>query len=305
MIEKFIFNGRISEKIEIAANGNIGIKSRINECRKIENEVGLESSLCGKFKIGVYLWGDSHANAVLSSLTEAADLYNVSVEKWTYPGCPPLFNADLTDWRSDLLDKHKCLRFSEWIKNSSNRINNIPIVLVSRTSLYLYGKLPEEAKRDGEIVAPYVYFKEQYKNSTNQKLQHEFQQAIIDTACELKKTNPVFLVRPFPEMNVDVPKTLSRNLLLNRNKDDIKITLTEYYKRNKLVFEAQDIAVKQCGVKILNPLQYLCNNEFCYGSINGRPLYSDDDHLNDYGNKLIEPMFEQIFNGREIKNAND
>lgn len=29
---------------------------------------------------------------------------------------------------------------------------------------------------------------------------------------------------------------------------------------------------------------------------NGRPLYYDDDHLSEYGNKLLVPMFEEILN---------
>jgi len=44
-----------------------------------------------------------------------------------------------------------------------------------------------------------------------------------------------------------------------------------------------------------DPTSYLCRNGRCYGSVNGRPLYSDDDHLSEYGNKLLVPMFRQVF----------
>lgn len=57
----------------------------------------------------------------------------------------------------------------------------------------------------------------------------------------------------------------------------------------------QDMAAEQCGVKILNPLPYLCDDQYCYGSMNGHSLYFDDDHLSEYGGKLLIPMFDQIF----------
>lgn len=75
----------------------------------------------------------------------------------------------------------------------------------------------------------------------------------------------------------------------------IKLPVGEYMRRNKIVWDAQDAAEKQCGVKILDPLPYLCDANYCYGSKNGRPLYHDDDHLSEYGNKFLIPMFERIF----------
>lgn len=102
-------------------------------------------------------------------------------------------------------------------------------------------------------------------------------------------------MRPVPEYGVSIPLTLSRNALFNKGKSDVKMTLSEYHSRNKLVWQAQDQAAEQCGVKILNPLPYLCDDEYCYGSKNGRPLYYDDDHLSEYGNKYLVPMFEEVF----------
>lgn len=98
------------------------------------------------------------------------------------------------------------------------------------------------------------------------------------------------------------PKTLSRNIVLGRGNEDIKITLDEYYQRHDFVWKAQDLAAEQCGVKILNPLPYLCDDEYCYGSKNGRPLYYDDDHLSEYGNKFLIPMFEQVFTDQQLSN---
>ncbi|WP_283669432.1 SGNH hydrolase domain-containing protein [Escherichia coli] len=46
---------------------------------------------------------------------------------------------------------------------------------------------------------------------------------------------------------------------------------------------------------MLDPLPYLCHDGRCWGSKDGRPIYFDDDHLSEYGNKLLVPMFKEIF----------
>lgn len=100
-------------------------------------------------------------------------------------------------------------------------------------------------------------------------------------------------------MGVHVPNTLIRNQMFGRDGDDIKITLAEYHQRHSFTWAMQDAAAEQCGVKILDPLPYLCDDQYCYGSRDGRPLYYDDDHLSEYGNKFLVPMFEQVFAGQE------
>ena len=61
------------------------------------------------------------------------------------------------------------------------------------------------------------------------------------------------------------------------------------------MWAAQDEAARRCGVTILDPTEQLCDTERCYGSRDLQPLYSDDDHLSEAGNKLLVPMFSRIF----------
>jgi hypothetical protein len=101
-------------------------------------------------------------------------------------------------------------------------------------------------------------------------------------------------MRPIPEMGFDVPKRLSRRMTMGVS-DDVYISIDDYLRRNAWVWAAQDAARDQCGVKILNPIPYLCRDGRCYGSKDGRPLYFDDDHLSEFGNKLLVPMFAEVF----------
>lgn len=92
-----------------------------------------------------------------------------------------------------------------------------------------------------------------------------------------------------------VPNAMARAMLVGQANKDISISLLDYHKRHALVWRAQDAARERCGVKILEPLPYLCSAGRCQGARDGRPLYFDDDHLSEYGNKLLIPMFAEVF----------
>lgn len=78
---------------------------------------------------------------------------------------------------------------------------------------------------------------------------------------------------------------------------EVSISLAEYHQRNDVFWAAQDAARERCGVRILDPLPYLCRDGRCQGSRDGRPLYYDDNHLSEFGNRLLVPMFAEAFRG--------
>jgi hypothetical protein len=119
----------------------------------------------------------------------------------------------------------------------------------------------------------------------------------------LAKDRPVYLVRPIPEMGIHVPNAMARSIAFGK-KRDVSISLADYHQRHAFIWAAQDAARDRCGVKILDPLPYLCPDGRCRGAQNGRPIYYDDDHLSEYGNKLLVPMFAEVFQpqGDEVSN---
>lgn len=123
----------------------------------------------------------------------------------------------------------------------------------------------------------------------------DYLQNIVNTACIVASSRPVWLVRPLPEMSVEVPRISAYRYMLGRSIEDISVTLTEYHLRHKLVWEAQDKAAAQCGVRILDPLPYICDTNKCSGLYAERPLYYDADHLSEYGNEFLVSMFRKVF----------
>lgn len=277
------FEGRLSKAAELAANeAKNGAKGGcfVNEFGKGDREC----SFGGEIK--VLLVGDSHSLAIRSALID--DNKNRGVVYWGLSGCPTIKDAYFSE--STKRKPEICKNFNDdLISELSHSYEGRPLVLLSRTSLAAQGPLPHESS----VMVPFVSFND-IPNEGEQFNKH-FSKMLSDTACSLQKFRQVYLVRPIPEMDVNVPVAVARNPLYYLGINDIKVTLAQYHERHKLVWEAQDEAAKQCGVKILDPLPYLCDDKYCYGSRNGRPLYYDDDHLSEYGNKFLVPMFEQVF----------
>jgi hypothetical protein len=140
---------------------------------------------------------------------------------------------------------------------------------------------------------PSVYFTKIYA-TPEPAFVDEFSRHMVSALCELAQHRPVYVVRPIPEMDSNVPKTSSRALAMGMP-SDIRISLASYHLREDPIWAAQDKARAECGVKILDPLPYLCHDGFCDASKDGRPLYYDSDHLNEFGNKLLVPMFAEVF----------
>jgi len=86
-----------------------------------------------------------------------------------------------------------------------------------------------------------------------------------------------------------------RDLMTGNATERVSISLADYHDRQKLAYQIQDTMAEQCGIKIIDPIPYLCDDKACYGDHDGIILYSDDDHLNEEGGQHIMPAFKQIW----------
>lgn len=248
------------------------------------------SCMFGGHELRAIVIGDSHANTVISSVAAAFPDNNGGVMEWTYSGCPILVGVH----SSRITDKN-CGNFVDWAFQKLREIPiDIPVVIVNRHAIYVFGR--NEVPDDKNI--PWVYFSKQYTR-TEPAFIEEYTQHLVSTACRIAKDRVVYLVRPIPEMNVNVPKTMARNMMRGET-TNVSTSLIEYHQRQSFVWAAQNTARDQCGIKILDPLPYLCHDERCYGDKDGKPLYYDADHLSEYGNKLLVPMFADIFKDRNL-----
>lgn len=278
--------GRFSNSTDIAALEASNKNPRQLECTLVK---GTESPNCifGGPKVRAIMLGDSHADATITALASALPSSQDGVMALTYMGCPTLFGIKRLSDQVGI----ECSDFMESVMLKLDALpKEIPLVIVNRTSIYAFGF---NEPWENEVNRPLVYFTKPHNYPDNEFLR-EFSKNLVDSTCRLSKNRTVYLVRPIPEMGLDIPKSMSRAMILGEHPNP-SISLTDYHQRHKLIWAAQDAAREQCGAKILDPLPYLCRDGRCYATSNGRPLYFDDDHLSEFGNKFLTPMFKEVF----------
>jgi len=282
--------GRFAPAVELAAaeanNGN----PRRDECHPGKGTTS-PSCVYGGSQWRVIALGDSHVSALVSGLAQAGGS-DAGVVQWSYSGCTFVPGLKKTQKVLDAMGTadYKCSEFIDWAADKLATVAaKVPVVLINRYAQQAFG-MNEDRQDDG---VPQAYFSTPYPRATPEFLR-EFSEHITRSACELARQRTVYLVRPIPEMGFSVPQTLSRRMAFGAM-GDLSIPIEEYRQRNAWVWAAQDDAARQCGAKILDPTAVLCDETRCWGSRNVRPLYSDDDHLSEFGNKLLVPMFRQVF----------
>jgi peptidoglycan/LPS O-acetylase OafA/YrhL len=277
------FPGRQPHEVDVISLEASNMNLRRGACHP---GTGIASPSCmyGGTQLSAILLGDSHGDAVVSALAVSSPNPSWGVMQWTYSACPTLLGV-----RNVQIGPNQCAAFIDWAIAELHAVpQNIPLIVVNRHGQYVFGKNEDPAQAN----IPWVYFSQLYPKSEPEFLK-EYAKHLTDTACKLAIDRPVYLVRPIPEMRVNVPST-ARGMVWGKHKE-VSVSLADYHQRNDFIWAAQDAARDHCDVKILDPLPFLCWDGVCHGSKNGRPMYYDDNHLSEFGNKLLVPMFAKVF----------
>lgn len=261
-----------------------------HHCLEDENHDQGQLSTChiGQPKqVKAVLVGDSHADALATGLLAVFDQQKDGIEVITRASCPLLLNAK-SRYNNDTCYKDNFRR----IEALQHVDPNIPIVIVSRWHAYLYGQSDPSRIRQDQAGAS-IYFGE-HKDMHETALLTAFSQNLKTTLCALPKQNKVFISQPVPEMNRHVPKSMSRLMLHNQALDSVSISRQDYLDRNAKLRQIIQDAADSCNATVLDPMPWLCNSGQCMAHDKLRPLYYDGDHMSEYGNKFLTPMFAQI-----------
>ncbi|MBE0469109.1 MAG: acyltransferase [Methyloprofundus sp.] len=279
--------GRLDPKVDAIFAESLNKNPRITECHVSLNS-NVPECIYGGDSLGAIVIGDSHAQAIIRSVEKALPEKNLHVLDWTLSSCTTIFG--IQDLR--LGNRFKCGSFVEKAFEKSRSIpSNIPILIVNRISSAIEG--PNEPDRQDLAKYPLRYIKEPYA-TRNTEYYEEMQAGITETACAFAQHRPVYMMRPIPELKIDVPRTMGRAAMVGRVQR-VSVSLEEYEERHRVAWEAQNRAAEACGVTLLDPRPYLCSDGRCWGDVDGIPVYYDDDHLSERGGQLLIPLFQQIF----------
>lgn len=259
-------------------------------CGKVEDGVS-PGCTYGKGPVKAIVIGDSHANAQMVAIGDRAALANGSVLSLGLDGCPTIKDIYKVDENSGNPDYNCGNLVANAISIAAKNYPNVPIIVINRTSSVIHGN---NENKDFQLTTPKSFVDEIF-TQIDDKYRENIVGHQIDTICEFTQNNPIYLVRPTPEMIKNVPLTMFKSLTLNGSSVAIKITRDEYNQRQRTAYKMQDEAVSRCGAKVLDPTPYLCDSDYCYGDKNGTPLYFDDDHLSSYGSEVISPIYDEVF----------
>lgn len=263
---------RLSNEVLVAAfeKTNVG---RLTKCNTKES-----NCILGTGDLRAIVWGDSHAVFTVPAIAQVADRMDGSILFFGQQSCPVIFNI----YSPDRNNADFCKTFNDMVFERIQKLDSqIPVIIINRAAAYI-----QPGDRFMHFGAPIAF------SPTERQI--IYLNHMRESLCKIAKTHPVYLMMPIPEMQQDVPGSLVKALLFGRGKTDVSSPLTEYETKNKFMIEAMSDVHKQCGVNLLDPTDYLCNSSKCFGSIDGRPLYADNNHLSIYGSQFLAPLFKDI-----------
>jgi peptidoglycan/LPS O-acetylase OafA/YrhL len=219
------------------------------------------------------LIGDSFARALASGINSAALDRGQSGIVVGVPGCPPIV-AIGGIWAPA---RERC---SEFQKNLIQGVARLGV-----TTAILYANWSVLDRRN--FVTAY---KPDAANGAD-----AFRGPLIATLSDLtSKHIKVFIVCCSPELTFPIPQALARAKLLGSSVD-IRPYKSDFLTQNRTalsLFSSPEVSQMS---RLIDISGFFCRSDRCDVALEGRPLYHDQSHLNQFGAESLSPWLEQIF----------
>ena len=202
--------------------------------------------------------------------------------------CPPLLGVE----RVDQGPNHDCARFNTQVFEELQARNDAPLViLMARWYLTAEGY---RAQNEGGKSALLAWAERPNNGPENPERNFEiFRQAISDTVAAIHATGrQVIIFGGIPEIGWNVPRGIGDQLRWGKSllsAPTIESISSRHTRADTVLADLAD----STGLKFL-PLAPLLCDPVCQTNIEGRPLYSDGDHLSRFGAvEVIKPLFPE------------
>jgi hypothetical protein len=197
-------------------------------------------------------------------------------------GCPPFAGAIYTVWDG-------CQHHNEGTLDVLKTQSIEDVILIGRWTSYTDRTDYLRYNQSDEIAMP---------TYSNRALSLEdtravFGKALKQTVETLRRMGKrVTIVGPVPEIGLDVPTNLAMRRMRGLP-EDFGPTRAQFETRNKTALD--DLASLDRTVRRIYPHLTLCTAARCDVARDGKPLYFDDNHLDDFGAETIRPLLDPIF----------
>ena len=241
--------------------------------------------------------GDSHANSFQAALDKIFSEHSKSAVVETIDGCPPAKNLSR-------LDKNYGNRCDDKYVGALKRIDDLGITNIFISARYaLYLNSDRFDNQEGGIEfgsTPRVIFDQTQHRKSNRDdktRQQAIMQELLDFVAALTSRGlSVHIVKSIPEVGWDVPKAL---FLSDNANEDISTSLQVYNQRVTILLPFYETLEALDNVTLLDVSELFCGGSRCKASLNGVPLYYDNNHPSVFGAELLVSNFaKKMFSGK-------
>jgi hypothetical protein len=233
------------------------------------------------------MWGDSHTGAVLPALMDIVQRQTLSGYTAGRGNCAPLLGVTMLSGATGRI----CRDFNDEAARMATEKNIRTVFLSAKWAAYAEG-----THFSVDEGGPTVFLRDDSSNTSDRRQNvHVFARGLERTVAALVHAGKnVIIVASVPEMKVSVPHALTRKHRFNLDAD-IRLEFSDYLQRQIHVFSEFDKMQRRYGARIIYPHQILCANGYCETMRDGVALYSDSNHLTEFGAKLLSPLFEKYW----------
>ncbi len=235
------------------------------------------------------IWGDSHAPTFGKGVQKSAEENAVSGILTYNKACPPLLDIKVDPQHGDI----SCDTYNNMvIQYLRNHPEIESVILASRLTIYLEGTTYKQE----EGINPKLFdLKIGFEGQPTQEV--IFREGLERTLSALQSMGKkVYIIVPLPEIGYDVPSANYIAQRTGRNLNEIIApSLREYLERTEKTRSVLSFSQENYGAHLIEPWKGLCASSVCKVSIDGNPLYKDDDHLSVFGSEYLSPLFDSVF----------
>ena len=239
----------------------------------------------------VALLGDSHATAISEQLSLSLSNYGTNLISMTYFSCMPTMGFFIPSV------VNRCAEYNDSVFDFISSNPNIEtVVLVGRWTRSLEGTRfnnLESGRESGES---------RYALPLGRKLEDFSDVERINIIGDLIKATAlkyisegkkVLLVYPIPEVGWHTSNYISKRKLFDLESKELSTSHELFIQRNALTYsQLEKIELNQSLITVM-PESIFCDTyikDRCIATLDGIPLYSDDNHLNDIGSSMLSNL---------------
>lgn len=241
-----------------------------------------------KANTNVAILGDSHATAISDQLSLSLSNYDTNLMSLTYFSCMPTIGIYVQSV------VNRCAEYNSSVFDyiSSNpKIDTV--VLVGRWTRALEGTRfnnQEGGHESGEsrYALPVGTEFESFSNSDRIDLVGNLiKETVLKYISSGKK---VLLVYPIPEVGWHASNYIAKRRLFGLESQELSTSYDVFSQRNVNTYSQLDKIDKKMNFLTVTPEDTFCNSFLknrCVATLDGKPLYSDDNHLNEKGSAML------------------